>query len=111
MATMESSLGQKNTEHHAIPVSIKQTPHHVMWSLGSFPLMPLGGGGTPLMVHTGRLCPKGVTFSPFVCFIPLLQSPPVYAVVYKPSQNPLQSYGSGLTTRILIRTGTLYNGL
>ena len=68
MATMESSLGQKNTEHHAIPVSIKQTPHHVMWSLGSFPLMPPGGGGTPLMVHTGRLCPKGVTFSPFVFF-------------------------------------------
>ena len=62
MITMESSLGHKDTEHHAIAVSIKQTPHHVMWSLGCFPLMPPGGGGYSLNGSYGEALPEGGTF-------------------------------------------------
>ena len=54
------------------------------------------GRGYSLNGSYGEALPERGNFFTFCFFIPLLQSPPVYAVVYKPSQNPLQSYGSGL---------------
>ena len=72
MITMESSsLGHKNTKLHAIPATIKQTPHSVIswvtWLFSSD--APRGGGGTPIMAHTGKFRPRGVPFSPFFTFL------------------------------------------
>ena len=113
MITMESpSLGHKNTKLHAIPATIKQKPHSVTWWLGSFPLMPPreGGGGYSHNGPNGKAPPERGTFSTFFfSHTTFIKPTRVCDRVDRPTQNPLQSYGVGLTTGILIWKGTAYN--
>ena len=109
-----SSLGHKNTKLHAIPATIKRKPHSVTWSLGSFPLMPPreGGGGYSHNGPNEKAPPeRGTFFTFFFSHKTFIKPTRVCDRVDRPTQNPLQIYGSGLTTGIFIRQGTPYNSL